>query len=117
MEQFASESSSCLACAMAGRSGCREKGAPEFRCTPQAHAHDAHATRTPTHTRGWRRSRSNWRPARLMLTPSKADLDVPLDTDIAKYHQGTNMAAPERVGPFPLAWDLIGTQFGSRQTL
>ena len=35
MEQFASESSSCLACAMAGRSGCREKGAPEFRCTPK----------------------------------------------------------------------------------
>ena len=52
-----------------------------------------------------------------MLTPSKADLDMPLDTDIARYHQGMNMAAPERVGPFPLAWDLIGTQFGSRQTL
>ena len=37
--------------------------------------------------------------------------------DIARYYQGTNMAAPERVRLFRLAWDLIGTQFGSRQTL
>lgn len=53
----------------------------------------------------------------LMLTPSEADVSGPLAADIAKYYQGTNMAAPERVRLFRLAWDLIGTQFGSRQTL
>ena len=53
----------------------------------------------------------------LMLTPTEADVTGPLADDIAKYYQGTNMAAPERVRLFKLAWDLIGTQFGSRQTL
>ena len=37
--------------------------------------------------------------------------------DIAKYYQGTNLATPERVRLLRLAWDLVGTQFGSRQTL
>ena len=36
---------------------------------------------------------------------------------IAKYYQGTNLATPERVRLLRLAWDLVGTQFGSRQTL
>ena len=53
----------------------------------------------------------------LMLTPTEADMSGPLADDIAKYYQGTNLAAPERVRLFKLAWDLIGTQFGSRQTL
>ena len=37
--------------------------------------------------------------------------------DIAKYCRGTNLAASERVRLFRLAWDLVGTQFGSRQPL
>lgn len=53
----------------------------------------------------------------LMLTPSEADLTSPMADDIAKYYQATNMAAPERVRLFRMAWDLIGTEFGSRQTL
>ena len=53
----------------------------------------------------------------LMLTPNEADLASPLAADIAKYYQATTMAAPERVRLFRLAWDLIGTEFGSRQTL
>ena len=53
----------------------------------------------------------------LTLTPTEADMSGPLADDIAKYYQGTNLAAPERVRLFKLAWDLIGTQFGSRQTL
>ena len=53
----------------------------------------------------------------LMLTPNESDLASPVASDIAKYYQGTKMAAPERVRLFRLAWDLTGTQFGSRQTL
>ena len=53
----------------------------------------------------------------LMLTPSEADMDGPLAGDIEKYFQGTNIGATERVRLFRLAWDLTGTQFGSRQTL
>ncbi len=53
----------------------------------------------------------------LMLTPSEADMGEPLADDVAKYYQGTNIGATERVRLFRLAWDLIGTQFGSRQTL
>ena len=53
----------------------------------------------------------------LMLTPTGADVAGPVAVDIAKYFQGTNMAAPERVRLFKLAWDLVGTQFGPRQTL
>ena len=53
----------------------------------------------------------------LMLTPTEADVSGPLAEEIAKYYQGTNLAAPERVRLFKLAWDLTGTQFGSRQTL
>ena len=53
----------------------------------------------------------------LMLTPSEADLADPLAADIEKYYQGTNIAGTERVRLFRLAWNLVGTQFGSRQTL
>ncbi len=36
---------------------------------------------------------------------------------IAKYYQGARADAKERVQLFRLAWDLTGTQFGSRQAL
>ena len=36
---------------------------------------------------------------------------------MTKYYRGANLATPERVRLLRLAWDLVGTQFGSRQTL
>ena len=53
----------------------------------------------------------------LMLTPSDQDLNGPMAETIAKYYQGATADAPERIKLFRLAWDLVGTQFGSRQTL
>lgn len=55
--------------------------------------------------------------AGLMLTPSEADLHGPIAADISRYYQGAGLDARARVRLFRLAWDLIGTQFGSRQTL
>ena len=54
---------------------------------------------------------------RLMLTPTEEDLAGPLAEDIGKYYQGASIDAKNRVRLFRLAWDLIGTQFGPRQTL
>ena len=53
----------------------------------------------------------------LMLTPPEEDFGGPLSRDIEKYFQGANMDAKKKVQLFRLAWDLIGTEFGSRQTL
>ena len=53
----------------------------------------------------------------LMLTPTEEDMRGPLARDIDKFYQGVSINAKERVRLFRLAWDLIGTQFGSRQTL
>ena len=53
----------------------------------------------------------------LMLTPTEEDLAGPMSGNIGKYYQGTNIDAKKKVRLFRLAWDLIGTQFGSRQTL
>ena len=53
----------------------------------------------------------------LMLTPTEEDLAGPLAEDIGKYYQGASIDAEQKVRLFRLAWDLIGTQFGSRQTL
>ncbi len=53
----------------------------------------------------------------LMLTPTEEDMLGPLAGDIDKFYQGTSINAKKRVQLFRLAWDLIGTQFGSRQTL
>ena len=53
----------------------------------------------------------------LMLTPSEEDLNGPMAETIGKYYQGATAAATERIKLFRLAWDLVGTQFGSRQTL
>jgi len=52
-----------------------------------------------------------------MLTPTEEDMLGPLAGDIDKFYQGTSINAKKRVQLFRLAWDLIGTQFGSRQTL
>jgi 4-hydroxyphenylacetate 3-monooxygenase len=53
----------------------------------------------------------------LMLTPSEADLKGPLSADIEKFYQGVDLKAKDRIQLFRLAWDLIGTEFGARQTL
>jgi 4-hydroxyphenylacetate 3-monooxygenase len=53
----------------------------------------------------------------LMLTPTEEDMAGPMAPSINKYYQGATIAAQERVRLFRLAWDLIGTEFGSRQTL
>ena len=52
-----------------------------------------------------------------MLTPTEKDLAGPMAGGIAKYYQGANIDAKKKVRMFRLAWDLVGTQFGSRQTL
>ncbi|MEC8959060.1 MAG: 4-hydroxyphenylacetate 3-hydroxylase C-terminal domain-containing protein, partial [Chloroflexota bacterium] len=48
---------------------------------------------------------------------TEEDMHGPLAGDIDKFYQGTFINAKKRVQLFRLAWDLIGTQFGSRQTL
>ena len=53
----------------------------------------------------------------LMLTPTEQDVHGELEGDIGKFYSGANLDAPERIALFRLAWDLTGTQFGSRQTL
>jgi 4-hydroxyphenylacetate 3-monooxygenase len=53
----------------------------------------------------------------LMLTPTEADVHGPISGTIAKFYQGAQVNADERVRLFRLAWDLTGTQFGSRQAL
>ncbi len=52
-----------------------------------------------------------------LLTPSKADFDSPLASDIEQYLATDTMAASERVKLFRLAWDIAGSAFGSRQVL
>ena len=53
----------------------------------------------------------------LMLTPTEEDMSGPMAASINKYYQGATIEARERVRLFRLAWDLVGTEFGSRQTL
>ena len=53
----------------------------------------------------------------LMLTPNEQDVEGPLAADIGKFCQGAAIDAPDRIRLFRLAWDLVGTQFGSRQAL
>ncbi|MGD9511373.1 MAG: 4-hydroxyphenylacetate 3-monooxygenase, oxygenase component [Geminicoccaceae bacterium] len=53
----------------------------------------------------------------LMLTPTEADVRGPIGDVIARYYQGASTDAEARIQLFRLAWDLTGTQFGSRQAL
>jgi 4-hydroxyphenylacetate 3-monooxygenase len=52
-----------------------------------------------------------------MLTPSAADLNGPLKSEIEQYLATDTIEARDRVRLFRLAWDLAGTAFGSRQVL
>ena len=53
----------------------------------------------------------------LMLTPTEKDVQGPISDLIAKYYQGASVGAEDRIRLFRLAWDLVGSQFGSRQAL
>lgn len=53
----------------------------------------------------------------LMLTPTEEDVKGPMGESIGKYYQGASISAHDRIRLFRLAWDLVGTQFGSRQAL
>ena len=52
-----------------------------------------------------------------LLTPTEADVQGPIADTVAKFYQGANLEGPDRIRLFRLAWDMVGTQFGSRQTL
>jgi len=52
-----------------------------------------------------------------MITPSKADLESPLATDIDQYLATDKSTAHDRVRLFRLASDLAISSFGSRQVL
>ncbi len=52
-----------------------------------------------------------------MMTPSLRDLESPLRPDIARYYQAAQAPAQERIHLFRLAWDIVGSAFGSRQLL
>jgi len=53
----------------------------------------------------------------LMLTPTEKDVKSELAPLISRYYQGATIGAEERVRLFRMAWDLCGTDFGSRQSL
>jgi len=53
----------------------------------------------------------------LMLTPTEADMQSSLAPTIERYYQGATIGAEERIRLFRIAWDLCGTDFGSRQAL
>jgi len=52
-----------------------------------------------------------------MMTPSERDMTGSRRADIERYFQGAQMPAPERIQLFRLAWDIVGSAFGSRQVL
>ena len=55
--------------------------------------------------------------AGLMLTPTEADVDGPQAEVIDRYYQAATVNARDRIRLFRTAWDLTGSQWGSRQTL
>ena len=52
-----------------------------------------------------------------MMTPSQAAIEGPLGETIARYYQGAQGDARQRIQLFRLAWDLVGQPIGSRQEL
>jgi 4-hydroxyphenylacetate 3-monooxygenase len=54
----------------------------------------------------------------LMQLPASVDaFDSSIGPDLEKYYRGAKIAAREKVGLFKLAWDLVGSDFGSRHLL
>lgn len=52
-----------------------------------------------------------------MATPSSADFDAAIGPDLDRYFQAARADARERVKLFRLAWEIAGSNFGSRQVL
>ncbi|MGA9287549.1 MAG: 4-hydroxyphenylacetate 3-monooxygenase, oxygenase component [Anaerobacillus sp.] len=52
----------------------------------------------------------------LISIPTENDFDSEIQEDLAKYLQGANINAKERVRLFRMAWDMGMSAFGSRQT-
>jgi len=52
-----------------------------------------------------------------MIVPSEADFRSPLAADIEQYLATDTATARDRVKLFRLAWDIVGSSFGSRQVL
>lgn len=53
----------------------------------------------------------------LIMTPTQADFDnVEIAPALGQYLRGREMDARERVQVMKLAWDAVGTEFGSRQS-
>jgi 4-hydroxyphenylacetate 3-monooxygenase len=54
----------------------------------------------------------------LMQLPASVDaFDSPIGPDLEKYYRGARITAREKVALFKLAWDLVGSDFGSRHLL
>jgi len=53
----------------------------------------------------------------MQLPASSAAFDSPIGRDLEKYYRGARISAWEKVALFKLAWDLVGSDFGSRHTL
>ncbi|MCS6925905.1 MAG: 4-hydroxyphenylacetate 3-monooxygenase [Candidatus Binatia bacterium] len=54
----------------------------------------------------------------LMQLPASVEaLDSPIGRDLQQYYRGAHISAPEKVRLFKLAWDLVGSDFGSRHLL
>jgi 4-hydroxyphenylacetate 3-monooxygenase oxygenase component len=52
-----------------------------------------------------------------MLTPSRADLNGPIQDKIEKYFQAAGADAERRIRLFRLAWDFVGSELGGRGEL
>lgn len=54
----------------------------------------------------------------LMQLPASLDaFESPIGPELDKYYRGARISAPEKVRLFKLAWDLVGSDFGSRHLL
>jgi aromatic ring hydroxylase len=58
-----------------------------------------------------------WGAGGHMMTPSERNLGSLRRADIERYFQGVQAPASERIQLFRLAWDIVGSAFGSRQLL
>jgi aromatic ring hydroxylase len=54
----------------------------------------------------------------LMQLPATVEaFSSPIGPDLEKYYRGARISARDKVGLFKLAWDLVGSDFGSRHLL
>src|SRR5712692_4755925 len=73
--------------------------------------------RTPEDLVCRRRMIKIWADATCGMMGRSAAFDSPIGRDLEKYYRGARVSAQEKVALFKLAWDLIGSDFGSRHTL